>query len=458
MIDADGTRAVRVEPGSPESPTMDDELSIGLKRFILSVVVAASVLFVATAVFAARLVPTNPARALVLATLFVAGAVVAGRFPLHLTHKTKVSVDTAAYMAAALVFEPTIAMLVAALGMGIAQGLNHDSWEETAFNTAQAALYVGTGSIVFHGLAGAPLSPTPAFATIGAMVACAIAMHVLNTLTVAIVAAGQQGIAPFRSWIGGLRLDLPEHVAQFLFGVLLAVVALDYLWMLPVFALPIVVVYVSLRRNLEIRTATAAAIESLADIVDLRQPDKAGHSQRVAELTRRLAERLGLPGAEIERIVAAARVHDVGKVDLNPAIALRSGDPALPATGEERLHPVVGARLIAQFPNYVAVARDVLHHHESWDGAGYPDGLAGEAIPIGARLISVAEAYDSLTSPRSTRPSIAPDTALRELERGAGRQWDPRVVQVMAAIAREDVVAADQPQPQALETLQPASS
>jgi HD-GYP domain-containing protein (c-di-GMP phosphodiesterase class II) len=247
---------------------------------------------------------------------------------------------------------------------------------------------------------------------------------------------------------------LPEHVAQFMFGVLLAVVAIDYLWVLPVFALPIVVVYVSLRRNLEIRTATAAAVESLADIVDLRQPDKAGHSQRVALLTRRLAEHLELPGAEIERIVAAARVHDVGKVDLNPAIALRSGDPALPATGEERTHPVVGARLIAQFPNYVAVARDVLHHHESWDGTGYPDGLAGEAIPLGARLISVAEAYDSFTSPRGARPSLAPEAALRELEHGAGRQWDPRVVRAMVAVVREELVAADPTQARTHESLQ----
>ena len=457
MNDGDGASAVGTEHRSaaPSSTPMDDRTR-AVTRFILAIVAVAVGLFVVTAVAADRLVPPNPARAAVLAVLFVAGGAVAGCFPLHLTNKTKVYADTAIHMAAALVFEPPLAMLVAGLGMGLAQAFRFDSWEETAFNTAQTAFFVGAGSGLFHALAGEPLSPVPSLATIGAMLACAVVMHLLNTLTVAVIAAKQEGLAPLRFWLGGLTPDLPESVAQFLFGVLIAVVAVDYLWMLPVFVLPIAVVYVSLRRNLEIRTATVAAVESLADVVDLRQPDKAGHSQRVAASTRRLAEQLGLSNAERERIVAAARVHDVGKVDLNPAIALRSGDPTLPATGEERLHPAAGARLISQFPSYVQAARDVLHHHECWDGSGYPDGLSGEAIPLGARLISVAEAYDSMTSPRRTRPALDPEAALRELERGAGRQWDPRVVQAMIAVVREDLVGTEPAPQRPLETFQTA--
>ena len=115
---------------------------------------------------------------------------------------------------------------------------------------------------------------------------------------------------------------------------------------------------------------------------------------------------------------------------------------------EVRRHPIVGEHLIGRFRTYALGARAVRHHHERWDGSGYPDGLAGDAIPLGARLIAVADAFDALTCRRPHRPALSDAAALAELERGAGRQWDPRMVAAMVALVREDLApAAPRPVP-----------
>ena len=376
----------------------------------------------------------------VLAAALAAAAVLAQRFPLHLTYQTKVYVDTAVFTAAGLVLDVPTAMLVAAVPTAINQARLREGWAAAIFNAAQTALYVGAGAAVFRWLEGNPVPPVlPGLGNLWAVLACAATMHLVNTLVVAVVGALQVGVSPLRCWRTGIWLDLPEHVALVVFGVLIAVVSVDRPWALPVFAIPIAVVYASLRRQIQLRAATQAAIEGLADTVDLRDPDQVGHSERVAGHARRLAERLGIGPYEAERIAAAARVHDVGKVGMNPSIVLKPGRLATADWDEVRRHPVVGAELVGQFPSYALGAAYVRHHHERWDGGGYPEGLAGEAIPLGARVIAVADAFDALTSPRPYRPALGVGMALHELERGAAHQWDPEVVATMVALVREDL-------------------
>ena len=123
---------------------------------------------------------------------------------------------------------------------------------------------------------------------------------------------------------------------------------------------------------------------------------------------------------------------------MDPAI-VRKRAPLTAAEWEQvRRHPVVGADLAAQFPAYAFAARDIRHHHERWDGGGFPDGLAGAEIPVGARIIGVAEAFDAMIHPTAYRPALSARTALHELERGAGTRWDPAVVAAMVAVAGEE--------------------
>src|SRR6266540_1084412 len=181
------------------------------------------------------------------------------------------------------------------------------------------------------------------------------------------------------------------------------------------------------------RAARYRAAASLAKAVDARDTYTGSHSERVSELAARVAMRLGLEPEQVELTRLAGSLHDLGKLAIPEEILRKAG--AL--TDSERLvlerHPQIGFRMLDSLA-VDTVADLVLHHHERWDGAGYPDGQKGEEIPLGARIIFVTDAYDAMTSDRIYRPKRSSAAALAELERCAGSQFDPGIV---AAFAEE---------------------
>jgi diguanylate cyclase (GGDEF)-like protein/putative nucleotidyltransferase with HDIG domain len=191
------------------------------------------------------------------------------------------------------------------------------------------------------------------------------------------------------------------------------------------------------------RAARFRAAASLARAVDARDVYTGSHSQRVAELAARTARRLGLPDEEVELTRLAASLHDLGKLAIPEEILRKPG----PLTEPERIvlerHPQIGFRMLESL-GVDPVADWVLHHHERWDGSGYPDGLSGEGIPLGARIIFVADAYDAMISERVYRRRVSPEEAIAELDRCAGTQFDPSVV---AALAEELALDAGPAEP-----------
>ncbi len=182
------------------------------------------------------------------------------------------------------------------------------------------------------------------------------------------------------------------------------------------------------------RVARFRAAGSLARSVDERDGHTGSHSERVATVAAAIAEQLGLPGEEVELVRLAGRLHDLGKLALPEEILRKRGalDDA------ERLvierHPQIGYRMLESL-GVEPVAHWVLHHHERWNGNGYPDGLVGEAIPLGARIIFVADSYDAMTSGRLYRTPLTSAEAAREIERGSGTLYDPAVVEAFLAVA-----------------------
>ncbi len=175
------------------------------------------------------------------------------------------------------------------------------------------------------------------------------------------------------------------------------------------------------------RAARYRAAASLAKAVDARDGFAGSHSDRVGELAARIARRLGVEEAQIELTRVAASLHDLGKLAIPEEILRKPGT----LNESERLvlqrHPQIGHRMLESL-GVESVADWVLHHHERWDGDGYPDRLRGEEIPLGARIIFVADAYDAMTSERVYDRSRSPSEALEELERCSGSQFDPAIV------------------------------
>jgi diguanylate cyclase (GGDEF)-like protein/putative nucleotidyltransferase with HDIG domain len=191
------------------------------------------------------------------------------------------------------------------------------------------------------------------------------------------------------------------------------------------------------------RAARYRAAASLAKAVDARDTYTGSHSERVAELAARLATRIGIDAEQIELTRLAGSLHDLGKLAIPEEILRKAGE----LTDSERLvlerHPQIGFRMLDSL-GVDPVADIVLHHHERWDGAGYPDGLRGEEIPLGARIIFVADAYDAMTSDRVYRARRSHEEALAELRRCAGTQFDPMIVDAFAAeLGEYDDLAGD---------------
>ncbi len=179
-----------------------------------------------------------------------------------------------------------------------------------------------------------------------------------------------------------------------------------------------------------LRDPNAGAVRSLAAAVDAKDPYTRGHSERVSEYSALLAEALWMPLDDIESIKVTGLLHDIGKIGVPDEILNKQGTLTDLESETVRLHPAVGRDILRHAPQLERAIKGVLHHHERWDGMGYPDGLKGEEIPIEARILAIADAFDAMTSDRPYRDAMSLEQALHELRLQAGKQFDPELVQV----------------------------
>ena len=185
--------------------------------------------------------------------------------------------------------------------------------------------------------------------------------------------------------------------------------------------------------NADLRDAQRNFFSHVTDILvhtlDTHLQFQAGHGERVAQLANQLGRALKLADAELQRLHFAALLHDIGmlKLDRSQQMNSRTCDR----------HALLGARMLARIRLWKELAPIVQHHHEWWDGHGYPDGLSGEAIPVEARIIAICDAFDTMTSERSYKATLSPRDALAELEACAGSQFDPELVRVFRSLVEE---------------------
>jgi putative nucleotidyltransferase with HDIG domain len=186
------------------------------------------------------------------------------------------------------------------------------------------------------------------------------------------------------------------------------------------------------RRRLE---QARRALEVLARVMDLSDPATSEHSRDIAQLVPRVGRLLGVTGDDCEELEMAARFHDIGKVAVPEKVLRKPG----PLDSEEwqlmACHVEWGAELLRHLPECESIAHIVRHHHERFDGSGYPDGLRGRQIPLASRIITVCDAYGAMVSDRPYRQALSHDDALAELRDGAGEQFDPDAVAAVLSVA-----------------------
>jgi HD-GYP domain-containing protein (c-di-GMP phosphodiesterase class II) len=172
-------------------------------------------------------------------------------------------------------------------------------------------------------------------------------------------------------------------------------------------------------------------IECLTTALEAKDAYTKGHSTRVADLVYDLAKIIGLRGENLEEIHLAAHLHDIGKIGIPDVILNKKGSLLPEEYSVLKEHSVIGYQILSRSEHLKSMARLVLYHHERWDGKGYPEGLRGEAMPLGSRIIAVCDGIDAMISRRPYREALTLDQCCRELERNSGTQFDPCLIQVI---------------------------
>lgn len=203
------------------------------------------------------------------------------------------------------------------------------------------------------------------------------------------------------------------------------------------------------RERAKLERLSVATLEALVNALEAKDSFSRGHSARVADLAALVAVELGASDEEVETVRAAGRLHDIGKIGIHETILNKQG----PLTPEEyahvKAHVTIGSQILAPLTHLGDVIPFIRHHHEQYDGHGYPDGLSGEAIPLGARILCAAEIFDALTTPRPYQDRMPPEAAATRMRELSGRVLDPAVLEALIAVTerRRSLAYLDDPGP-----------
>ncbi len=382
-----------------------------------------------------------------IASVALAG-ILALEFPLHVNISEKVSVATAAFFAAVLLLP--VWQAAALVGALQAADICLAAVRKVRATRERPPMRAVGINIVFNGgqaylstlAAGMFLSAAGLSARAGSagpdaalfLIPAAGVMYSANLFLVALAIGLATSRSPLPLFLSTQRLVYLQFAMLYVIGAIAAFAAVHYPWVPLLAIVPAVLVYQSLRQRVEMRREAMRALERMADEVDRRDPYTFNHSQRVAIYTHAIARKLGFSPADVELLELAAKVHDIGKIRIPDSILLK---PAKLTVSERRVmetHPRLGFDILRPFSEYAKVLDLVLTHHERYDGQGYPNGTVGRRLLLIAQVIPVADSLDAMTTARAYRGARTWESALDELQLGAGTQWNPQVVEAALTV------------------------
>jgi HD domain-containing protein/MASE9 protein len=311
-------------------------------------------------------------------------------------------------------------------------------WFKRMFNGSQMAVSAFLSGLLYNalpGAAGVGFTDARFPDCLPAVLVAGVAFFVLNNFFVAYVIKLSAGVSLLSVWWGGVGELAFSSFGYGMIGLIMAV-----LWtggVGPVAALlvlaPLLIARWAFQQYGEQHKAYEATVASLIRAVETKDYYTRGHSERVAEASVMLAEQLGMREDRLEMLHYAGMLHDVGKLGVPTKLLQKTGPLDDAEFDAIKLHPTRGVEMVNGIAFLHEAMLGIRHHHERVDGLGYPDGLAGEQIPEFARIIAVADAFDSMTSTRSYRSARSVAAAIEELKRWAGTQFDTRMVNALVA-------------------------
>ena len=352
-----------------------------------------------------------------------------------------------------LLFGPEAGAVTLAIDSLILSGRHRMTFAQTLFNFGNLSLSVWiSGSLFFLAADAGPLAfhVAPAERLIVPLALFAAAYFIVNSGLIAVAIGLQNGMSPFHVWRTHFIWAGPGYAAGASVALLLVGALRDMEVTTMALLVPVVIVcYLMLRSTFgrledaeqhgaQLNGLYLSTIETLATAIDAKDDVTHGHIRRVQGAAVALAQELAITDPQLMKAIeAAALLHDTGKIAV-PEHILNKPGPLTPAEFEKmKLHAPIGAEILSAIDFPYPVVPIVRHHHENWDGTGYPDGLKGEDIPIGARILSVVDCFDALTSDRPYRQRMTDEAALEILVARRGKMYDPTVVDLFLRMYKQ---------------------
>lgn len=411
-------------------------------RLYIAAVVAAAIAMLIAAVHSGLAIPAG--HAVLLACLFL----LAEAFPVALPRGGGYSVSFVVTLAAMITHGPAVAIIAASAGALNLRGVRRHPAPIASriFNGANFMVCTGVAAFAYRG-AGGPVGPGLLDAPIAhGLLPVLVATGVnfaANTAIVAVMlyfATPQSRFRnnPWQIWRSEFTSLLPGYFSFAFLGLLLGVLYMEVHAAAVLFMLvPLLVARRAFAAAIRAQHSYESTMESLVTALEAKDRYTRDHAARVSRLTDMVAREQGVRGEQLRTFRLAALMHDVGKVGIPTAVLAKPGKLTPDEYHTMKDHPIRGHEIVAEIDLLADALAGIRHHHERMDGSGYPDGLAGDRIPLVARIIMVCDAFDSMTSTRTYRVPMTMEQALAELRRCAGTQFDPAAVDALeAALAK----------------------
>ena len=372
-------------------------------------------------------------------TFFIILNTIAEFMPVELPVGGNVTIGFPIDFVVILIYGPAFAICVTFMGEILGDIFNRKTiWYKTLFNASQYALSAGIAGIVYQGLGGVVGAANLSNYIVPAAI-CAISYFLINSNLFMIGFSLSEEVSILSVWEKQIRGAIVTYISLAPIGFIMALVYTSIgVWGIILFFFPLFLARRSFELYTKMRKMYLETIRALAAAIDAKDPYTKGHSERVAETSVALAQELNLSGRDIENIEYTALLHDIGKIGIADSILGKKDSLTSQEFDKIKEHTIMGANIIEPIDFLKNSYWAIYHHHERYNGGGYPDGLKAKDIPLCARIIGVADAYDAMGSDRPYRKKLSKEKILKEFTEQSGKQFDPQIVNALMLILKRE--------------------